>query len=153
MDKKLQDYLAGLTEKSLRTSDNMLIHSASKKKNAEFSNKMKAVAAQRGDEYHEALRQGCNENRDNSYQARDNARPEKKAKISSTMTGKKKSAEHEAKVAARNRERSKPIMTVWGEFPSRRAAVDWAVENTDIVNVAKKIDKWLKTDPTSFYYL
>ena len=90
--------------------------------------------------------------RNNTYQAEANARPEVRAKISASMKLKKKSAEHEAKVAAKNKERSKVIITPWGEFPSRKAAVIWAQENTDIVNVDKKIQKWVKIPDSGFYY-
>lgn len=115
------------------------------------SEKVKQIAAERDDEYYENLRNGI-ANRDNTYQAECNARPEVQAKISASMKGREKSAEHNAKVAAKNKERSKPIITPWGEFPSRKAAVIWAQENTDIVNVDKKIQAWVKKPESGFYY-
>ena len=115
------------------------------------SDKVKQIAAERDDEYYEKLHAGI-ANRDNSYQAESNARPEVQAKISASMTGKKKSDDHNAKVAAKNKERSKPIITPWGEFPSRKAAVIYAQENTDIVNVDKKIQAWVKKPGSGFYY-
>ena len=115
------------------------------------SEKVKQIAAERGDEYYEKLHNGI-ANRDNTYQAESNARPEVQAKISASMTGKKKTDEHNAKVAAKNKERSKPIITPWGEFPSRKAAVVWAQENTTIVNIDKKIHAWVKKPDSGFYY-
>ena len=115
------------------------------------SEKVKQIAAERGDEYYEKLHNGI-ANRDNTYQAESNARPEVQAKISASMTGKKKTDEHNAKVAAKNKERSKPIITPWGEFPSRKAAVVWAQENTTIVNIDKKIQAWVKKPDSGFYY-
>jgi hypothetical protein len=115
------------------------------------SDKVKQIAAERGDEYYEKLHNGI-ANRDNTYQAESNACPEVQAKISASMTGKKKTDEHNAKVAARNKERSKPIITPWGEFPSRKAAVVWAQKNTDIVNIDKKIQAWVKKPNSGFYY-
>jgi hypothetical protein len=114
--------------------------------------KVKQIAAERDEEYYKNLHNGI-ANRDNTYQAECNARPEVKAKISQSLKGKLKSDEHKAKVAAKNKERSKPIMTPWGEFESRKAAVVWALENTDIVNVDKKIQKWVKTPDSGYYYI
>lgn len=115
------------------------------------SDKVKQIAAERGDDYYEKLHNGI-ANRDNTYQAESNTRPEVKAKISAAMSGKKKTDEHNAKVAAKNKERAKPIITPWGEFPSRKAAVIWAQENTDIVNIDKKIQAWVKKPNSGFYY-
>jgi hypothetical protein len=123
-----------------------------KRNDQEFSNTMRQISAERNDEYYEKLHTGI-ANRDNTYQAECNARPEVKAKISQSLKGKLKSDEHNAKVAAKNKERSKPIMTPWGEFESRKAAVVWALENTDIVNVDKKIQKWVKTPGSGYYYV
>jgi hypothetical protein len=115
------------------------------------SDKVKQIAAKRNDEYYEKLHNGI-ANRDNTYQAESNARPEVQAKISAAMTGKKKTDEHNAKVAAKNKERAKSIITPWGEFPSRKAAVVWAQKNTDIVNIDKKIQAWVKKPNSGFYY-
>ena len=125
-----------------------------KKDNQKFSATMSKVATERNQnfEYLENLHNGI-ANRDNTYQAECNARPEVKAKISQSLKGKLKSDEHNAKVAAKNKERSKPIMTPWGEFESRKAAVIWALENKDIVNVDKKIQKWVKTPGSGYYYV
>ena len=53
------------------------------------SEKVKQIAAERGDEYYEKLHNGI-ANRDNTYQAESNARPEVQAKISASMTGKER---------------------------------------------------------------
>lgn len=90
-----------------------------KKDNPEFSKTMSEVAQERNTnpEYQTNLKLGCQQ-RDNTYQAIDNARPEKQAQISTTMKGLKKTAEHEAKVAAKNKERGRPCITPLGIFRS-----------------------------------
>jgi len=126
-----------------------------KRDNPIFSDTMKEVAQERNQdpEYLEKLQEGI-ANRDNTYQAECNARPEVQEKISKSLKENyTKTEEHLAKVAAKNKERSKPIMTPWGEFESRKAAVLWALENTDIVNVDKKIQKWVKTPGSGYYYI
>jgi hypothetical protein len=138
-------------------SDTQLARSKSawyKQQNPEFSKTMSEAAAKRNQDPTNVANQlhGVRHHRDNSYQAESNARPEVQAKISASMTGKKKSDDHNAKVAAKNKERSKPIITPWGEFPSRKAAVIYAQENTDIVNVDKKIQAWVKKPGSGFYY-
>lgn len=124
-----------------------------KRDNPEFSDTMSQVAIARNQDpkYVEAYQQGI-ATRDNTYQAECNARPEVRAKISKSLKGKQKSEDHLAKVAAKNKERSKVIITPWGEFESRKAAVIWAQKNTDIINVDKKIQKWVKTPGSGFYY-
>jgi len=117
------------------------------------SNKVKQIAAERDGDYYKKLQEGI-ANRDNTYQAECNARPEVQEKISKSLKENyTKTDEHLAKVAAKNKERSKPIMTPWGEFESRKAAVIWAQQNTDIVNVDKKIQKWVKTPGSGYYYI
>ena len=116
------------------------------------SDKVKQIAAERDDEYYKKLQEGI-ANRDNTYQAECNARQEVQEKIRKSLKeNQTKTDEHLAKVAAKNKERSKIIITPWGEFESRKAAVIWAKENTDIVNVDKKIQKWVKTPNSGFYY-
>jgi hypothetical protein len=92
-----------------------------KKGNKVFSETMSAVAAERGEEYLQALHQGI-ANRDNTYQAICNARPEVRKKISAKMKAHEKTQEHLDKVAARNRERAKPVRVPWGVFESGTAA-------------------------------
>jgi hypothetical protein len=124
-----------------------------KRDNPAFSATMSEAAHKRNQQtVYQANYQAGIAARDNTYQARDNARPEKRAQISASMTGRTKSAEHQAKIAARNQERSKPIQTPHGEFPSRKAAVEHMLE-IGIVNAGRKLDKWLKTRPTEYYYI
>lgn len=143
------EYVGGKSQTKVNRSKS----ASDKRGNKGFSNTMKGVAAERNQtaEYVEKYQVGM-ATRDNTYQAESNARPDVQAKISASMKGKKKSAEHNAKVAAKNKERSKPIITPWGEFSSRKAAVIWAQENTDIVNVDKKIQAWVKKPESGFYY-
>jgi hypothetical protein len=114
------------------------------------SDKVKQIAAERGDEYYEKLHAGI-ANRDNTYQAECNARPEVQAKISKSMKGKKKSKDHLSKVAAKNKERSKPITTPWGNYESRLIAIK-AGKEQGISNPGGKIDKWVKIPNSGFYY-
>jgi len=139
---------AGLENKH---NEKLLALAEQKSNDPEFSNTMKEVAAQRGQEYLEALHNGIAQ-RDNSYQAECNSRPEVQAKISASRKGQKKSAEHEAKVAAKNRERSKPIQTPYGEFPSRKAAAEH-MASIGIGNAGKKLDKYLKIDKENYFYI
>lgn len=139
---------AGLENKN---NEKLLSLAEQKSNNLEFSKTMQIVASNRDEEYFEALHKGIAK-RDNSYQAECNARPEVQAKISASMTGKKKSAEHLARVAAKNRERSKPIQTPYGQFESRKAAVI-CMNARGIVNAGKKLDKFLKTDSNNYFYL
>ena len=120
----------------------------------ELSKTMKALSIGRNSnpKYLENLHNGI-ANRDNTYQAESNSNPEVKAKISKSLRENyTKTDEHLAKVAAKNKERSKTIITPWGEFPSRKAAVIYAQENTNIVNVDKKIQAWVKKPGSGFYY-
>ncbi len=131
------------------------ISASLKRDNPIFSETMSKVATERNQDttYIEKLHNGIAD-RDNTYQAECNARPEVKEKISKSLRENyTKTEEHLAKVAAKNKERSKPIMTPWGEFVSRKAAVVWAQENTDIGNVDKKIQKWVKTPGSGYYYI
>lgn len=139
-----------------------------KRDNPEFSATMKTVAQNRGEEYRKAQQQGCQQ-RDNSYQAERNADPKVKAKISQTMRTHKKTAEHEAKVAASNRakptdpvwkaalmaglaRRDRPFHTPYGVFPSLMAAARYVQEQGLLANAVKKFEKWKKTDPTNYYF-
>lgn len=170
MDKALEQYLAGLTEKKLKTSDNILIHSDTKKGNSEFSTTMRGIASQRGPEHNLAVRRGCNERRDNTYQAETNARPEVQARISQALSGVPKTAEHrqslkatktnkpgnpewEAAHAAGLARRDRPFHAgPYGVFPSLNAAARYVMEQGLLTNAVKKFEKWKKTDPTNYYF-
>jgi hypothetical protein len=138
---------AGLENKH---NEKLLALAEQKSNDPEFSKIMKGVAEQRDEEYFKALRNGIAE-RDNSYQAECNSRPEVQAKISASMKSKQKTQEHLDKVAAKNKERSKPIQTPYGEFPSHRAAAEHMI-SIGIPNASRKLDKFLKTDPTNYFY-
>lgn len=141
----------------LKRSDATVARSRSalrKRGDSAFSQTMSEAATERNQdpEYIANLNRGIAQ-RDNSYQAESNARPEVQAKISKSLKENyTKTEEHLAKVAAKNKERSRPIVTPWGEFSSRKAAVIYAQENTDIVNVDKKIQAWVKKPGSGFYY-
>jgi Zn-finger nucleic acid-binding protein len=143
-----------------------------KRGDPEFSATMQSVAEQRNQDlnYRTKQKQGCQQ-RDNSYQAEANARPETKTKISKSLAGRKKTAEHEAKVAASNR--AKPTDPNWkaalmaglakrdrpfhagpyGVFPSLTAAARHVMEQGLLTNAVKKFEKWKKTDPSNYYFI
>jgi hypothetical protein len=172
MDKKLQDYLAGLTSKKLHSSDNMLIHSASKKNNSKFSRTMQGVATERNQdpEYLESLRVGI-AHRDNTYQAESNAKPEVKAKISKALKGKAKTEEHKQalKDTTTNRygnadyesahkaglaKRDKPFRAgEYGVFPSIAEAARQVEEKGLLKNAYKKFSKWKKENKEGYYFV
>jgi hypothetical protein len=142
----------------LKRSDATVARSRSalrKRNDPNFSATMSQVATERNEDatYVQNQLNGVRHKRDNTYQAECNARPDVQEKISKSLRENyTKTDEHLAKVTAKNKERSKIIITLWGEFESRKAAVIWAKENTDIVNVDKKIQKWVKTPGSGFYY-
>lgn len=152
---ELQAYLATRTEDTNRVSDRHYI----------------AAHARTSNETHRRQHQeACVVKRDNSYQAERNADPKVQAKISTTMQGRKKTAEHEAKVAASNR--AKPTDPKWraalmagierrdrpfhagpyGVFPSLNAAARYVMEQGLLTNAVKKFEKWKKTDPDNYYF-
>lgn len=107
--------LPGLTDEELHSKN----WNFSKTKNDKLrrSQTVKKVAAQRDESYFEKLHQGI-ANRLNTYQAKSNACEETRAKISASMKGKEKTQEHIDKVAAKTRERAKPVSVPWGVFRS-----------------------------------
>lgn len=94
-----------------------------KKGNKQFGKTMSEIASNRDEEYWRRHQQGV-EQRDNTYQAVNNARPEVRERISKSMKGKEKTAEHKEKVAAKTRERARPVITPWGVFRSGKLAGD-----------------------------
>jgi hypothetical protein len=140
-----------------------------KKNNPEYSATMRKVASQRGEEHNQAVGRGCRENRDNTYQAECNARPEVQAKISKSLTGVPKSQSHkqslkatttnkpgnpvwEAAHAAGLAKRDRPFHTPYGVFPSLNAAARYVTEQGLLTNAVKKFEKWKKTDPANYYF-
>jgi hypothetical protein len=151
---ELEQYLSNRTEDSNRVSDKHYI--SAQARNSNQTNRQQHQLA-------------CIEKRDNSYQAQANARPETQAKISKSMTGRKKTAEHEAKVAESNRakpndpnwraalmaglaKRDRPFHTPYGVFASLNAAARYVTEAGLMTNAVKKFEKLKKTDPTNYYF-
>jgi len=152
---ELNEYLAGRTAETNRISDRHYIAAHGRINNIQQQ---------------QNLKQACQQ-RDNSYQAEVNARPETKTKISKSLAGRKKTAEHEAKVAASNR--AKPTDPTWkaalmaglarrdrpfhagpyGVFPSLTAAARHVKEQGLLTNAVKKFEKWKKTDPANYYFV
>lgn len=151
---ELQAYLATRTEDSNRVSDRHYIAAHNR------------TSSEQHRKQHQAA---CATKRNNSYQAVANADPQVQAKISAKLTGRKKTAEHEAKVAASNRakpndptwkaalmaglaKRDRPFHTPYGVFPSLNAAARHVTEAGLLTNAVKKFEKWKKTDPTNYYF-
>ena len=139
--------------------------------NPAFSKTMSKVATERNQdpEYLESLRNGI-ANRDNTYQAESNAKPEVKAKISKSLKGKAKTEEHKQalKSTTTNRygnadyesahkaglaKRDKPFHAgEYGTFPSRADAARYAASQ-GLPNAIKKLEVWTKTKPTEYYFV
>ena len=151
---KLKAYLASRTEDTNRVSDRHYIAAHTRTSN-ETQRQLHKVA--------------CATKRDNSYQAEANAKPETQARISQALKGRKKTAEHEAKVAESNRakpsdpnwkaahaaglaRRDRPFHTPYGVFPSLNAAARYVTEAGLLTNAVKKFEKWKKTDPANYYF-
>jgi hypothetical protein len=135
-----------------------------------FSNTMKAVAAKRDEQYFEALNNGI-ANRNNLYQAEVNSRPEVRAKHSQNHKGRKKTAEHEAKIAASNKQKAndpawKSALMAglakrdrqfhagpYGVFPSLNAAARSVTEQGLLKNAVKKFEKWKVDYPDEYYFI
>lgn len=143
-----------------------------KKENSEFANKMQQVATERNrkDEYKRNHKIGVTQHRDNSYQKVSNSKPEVQAKISKTMTGKKKSEEHKTKLKAvktnkpgdRNWEqacqegrnkRDRPFKCPFGVFHNRSEAARFAKDNNLFTNAQRKLEGWTKEKPTEYYFI
>ena len=133
------------------------------------SEKVKQIAAERDDEYYENLRNGI-ANRDNTYQAECNARPEVKEKISKALKDKPKTKEHKAalKETTTNRygnadyeaahkaglaKRDKPFHAgEYGIFQSRSEAAKYAT-GQGLKNALKKFEAWSKSNPEEYYFI
>jgi hypothetical protein len=142
-----------------------------KKNNKEFSKTMSNQAKLNNEnpEYKASLKRGCQE-RDNTYQAECNSKPEVKAKISKTLTGKSKSDEHkkalkatttnkpgdpnwEAAHKAGLAKRDKPFHAgEYGVFQSRSEAARYAKEQ-GLTNALRKFETWTKTKPEEYYFI
>jgi hypothetical protein len=142
-----------------------------KRDNPEFSDTMSQVAKERNQDsaYIEAYQQGI-ANRDNSYQAESNSRPEVRAKISKALAGKPKSKEHkqalkstttnrygDANYEAAHRaglaKRDKPFHAgEYGIFQSRSEAAKYAT-GQGLKNALKKFEAWSKSNPKEYYFI
>ena len=134
------------------------------------SDKVKQIAAERGDEYYEKLHNGI-ANRDNTYQAESNARPEVKAKISKKLKGVPKSeqakkkykevktnkygdANYEAAHKAGLAKRDDPFHAgKYGIFPSMAEAARQVEEKGILKNAYKKFSKWKTENPKEYYFI
>jgi hypothetical protein len=141
-----------------------------KKDDPTFSKTMSKVAIKRNKdpEYLESLRTGI-AHRDNTYQAESNAKPEVKSKISKSLTGKAKSAEHkkalkatttnkpgdanwEAAHKAGLAKRDKPFHAgEYGIFASIAEAARQVEEQGLLKNAYKKFSQWKKDNPKEYY--
>jgi hypothetical protein len=153
---ELTAYLASRTEDSNRVSDRHYIAAHTRISNETHRKQHQAA---------------CATKRDNTYQAQANAKSETKARISQAMKGRKKTTEHEAKVAASNRakpndpnwraalmaglaKRDRPFHAgPYGVFPSLTAAARHVMEQGLLTNAVKKFEKWKKTDPANYYFI
>jgi len=149
--------------------EKLLALAKQKSQDITFSNTMKQVALQRDEEYLVALHNGI-ANRDNSYQAEVNSRPEVKAKISKKLKGKPKSESHRTSLKATTTnklgdpdweaahkaglaKRDKPFHAgKYGVFPNRSEAARVAKEQ-GLSNALKKFEAWTKTKPEEYYFI
>jgi hypothetical protein len=134
-----------------------------------LSQTFKEIAKQRDEIYTEKLHQGIAK-RDKTYQAISNAKPEVQAKISVSLTGVKKTAEHKQNLkltttnkpgdknweqacqAGRNK-RDKPFVCPFGVFNNRSSAIRYAKENNLFSNAQRKLENWTKENPKEYYYI
>jgi hypothetical protein len=164
---KSSDYVDGKSEARINRSKS----ASDKKGNKGFSNTMKGVAAERNQtaEYVEKYQVGM-ANRDNTYQAESNARPEVKEKISKALKDKPKTNEHKQalKSTTTNRygdanyeaahkaglaKRDKPFHAgEYGIFQSRSEAAKYAIKQ-GLKNALKKFEAWSKSKPQEYYFI
>ena len=149
-----------------------------KKGSKEFSKTMSKVAVERNQdpEYIENQLNGVRHNRDNTYQAEVNRRPEKRAlqserqkgkvvsqqtrkKLKSIKTNKYGDANYEAAHKAGLAKRDTPfwageysIMNNNQSFISRAEAARYA-SSKGLQNAVKKFEAWTKTKPEEYYFV
>jgi len=127
-------------------------HAQTKKDNKQFGKTMSNIASNRDAEYKQRHQQGV-EQRDNTYQAECNARPEVRERISKSMKGKEKTAEHKEKVAAKTRERAKPVITPWGIFRSGKLAGDAYNELNNVSNGRNRVSHHTKRGTEGYRFI
>lgn len=127
----------------------------SKRGNKEFSKTMTeaAIARNQNPQYQQNHRIGVTVNRDNTYQAECNSRPEVKAKISKALTGKEKTPEHIAKVAKKSKERGIPCVTPFGVFRTGADAGRMFDELKLGLNGKKTVNKYIKQKREGYYQI
>lgn len=159
----------------LKRSDATIARSRSalrKRGDAAFSQTMSKAATKRNQDpdYIANLNRGIAQ-RDNSYQAESNARPEVKAKIRKALAGKPKSEEHrqalkstttnrygDAKYEAAHKaglaKRDKPFHAgEYGVFTSIAEAARQVEAQGLLKNAYKKFSKWKKENKEGYYFL
>jgi hypothetical protein len=176
MNKSIQQILEEEREKSRlgevsEATINRTLANEWKREDLEFSKTMSKVATERNQdpEYLQSLRVGI-ANRDNTYQAEVNRRPEKRAlqserqtgrvvsqetrkKLKSIKTNKYGDANYEAAHKAGLAKRDKPFHAgEYGIFQSRLEAARYATEQ-GLKNAVKKFEVWTKTNPTEYYFV
>jgi hypothetical protein len=160
---------------SLKKSDATVARSRGaffKKDDPAFSQTMSKVATERNQdpEYLQSLRVGI-ANRDNTYQAEVNRRPEKRAlqserqtgrvvsqetrkKLKSIKTNKYGDANYEAAHKAGLAKRDKPFHAgEYGTFPSLAEAARQVEEKGLLKNANKKFSKWKQDKPDEYYFI
>jgi hypothetical protein len=140
--------------------------------NPSFSKTMSKVATERNQdpEYLEKLHAGIAQ-RDNTYQAEVNSRPEVRAKHSQNHKGKPKSEEHKKSLKATTTnkpgdpdweaahkaglaKRDRPFHAgEYGTFPSLAEAARQVEEKGLLKNANKKFSKWKNDKPDEYYFV
>jgi hypothetical protein len=176
MSKSIQQILDEERKKSLldkvsEATINRTLANEWKREDSEFSKIMSKVATERNQdpEYLEKLHAGIAQ-RDNTYQAEVNSRPEIRAKHSQNHKGKPKSEEHKKSLKATTTnkpgdldweaahkaglaKRDRPFHAgEYGVFQSRADAARYATTQ-GLKNAVKKFEAWTKTKPTEYYFV
>jgi hypothetical protein len=155
----LEAYMAGLNEKKLNVSDNKIVGIAHRSLNPDWH---KANTKRYEDPLY-SKRVGKKISA--TYQTEEGraiqaakSKPhteEAKQKIAQANIGLVKSDDIKQKLSVKkigNQNRAKPIVTPYGIFSSKKLAAGGLL-NAGISNAGKKIEKWLKTNVTEYYYI
>ena len=142
--------LPGLTDEELHRKN----WNFAKTKNDKLrrSQTVKKIAAERDEAYTQKLHQGI-ANRDKTYQAINNACLETRKKISASLKGKNKTQEHIDKVAAKTRERAKPVIVPWGVFRSGKLAGDAYNEIHNVKNGKNRVSANIKKGTEGYKFI
>jgi len=125
-----------------------------KRGNKQFGATMSKVAQTRNQDpaYRQNLKEGCI-NRDNTYQAKSNACEETRRKISESLKGKSKSQDHIDKVAAKTRERAKPVIVPWGVYRSGKLAGDAYNRINNVSNGKNRVSANIKKGTVGYRFI